>query len=344
MADQSHPRYQAFLSHNTADKPAVEELARRLEQDGISCFLDKWHLIPGEPWQVALEEALDQSECCVVFVGPSGLGPWQNEEMRAAIARRVSTSSHRVVPVLLPGGQREQRSRLPTFLVSAMWVEFQKSTDEEDGYHRLKCGIRGVAPGPSMGEALFEGECPYRGLQVFDADHARFFFGRDAEVDWILDRLAEDFGTHQEGRFLGVVGASGSGKSSLVRAGLIPAIREGRSRSGKSLPDSTEWPIVTLKPGTDPLKALADAFWSNEVARPLVRDPLTFSEQLLEKEVRLHATIETLLTNTPESRRFVIVVDQFEELFTQCDDEAQRQAFIDNLINWDFVAANLAKA
>ena len=98
-------RYRAFLSHNSADKPAVEELARRLEKVGISCFLDKWHLIPGDPWQPALEDALEQSATCVVFCGPSGLGPWQNEEMRAAIAQRVSdpTRAFRVVPVLLPG-------------------------------------------------------------------------------------------------------------------------------------------------------------------------------------------------------------------------------------------------
>ena len=71
-------------------KPAVEELARRLAKEGVEAWLDKWHLIPGDPWQPALEKALAESETCAVFVGPSGFGPWQNEEMRAAIDRRVS--------------------------------------------------------------------------------------------------------------------------------------------------------------------------------------------------------------------------------------------------------------
>jgi hypothetical protein len=232
--------YQAFLSHNSDDKQAVEECARRLEQARISTFLDKWHLVPGEPWQPAVEEALGKSEACVVFVGPSGLSPWQNEEMRAAIARQVERRGHalRVVPVLLPGGERGQRSRLPDFLANRTWAEFTRDTlDDENAFHRLKCGILGIAPGPSPGEALHEGQCPYRGLEPFDVDHAPFFFGRDAEVDWLIDRLATDFGdVKHENRFLGVIGASGSGKSSLVRSGLVPALRAGRGATNGRLP------------------------------------------------------------------------------------------------------------
>ncbi len=80
--------YDVFLSHASADKPTVEVLARRLHEDGIEPFLDKWHLIPGEPWQEALEDALESSRTCAVFVGAK-LGPWQNEEMRAALDERV---------------------------------------------------------------------------------------------------------------------------------------------------------------------------------------------------------------------------------------------------------------
>lgn len=350
MTDPSIQHYQAFLSHHSADKPIVEELARRLEKAGISTFLDKWHLIPGTPWQPALETALEQSATCVVFVGPSGLGPWQNEEMRAAIVRRVGdrTKSFRVVPVLLPGGRRQQQSKLPPFLVAATWVEFSHGTvDDENAFHRLKCGILGIPPMPGPESAIFEGECPYRGLQVFDVDDARFFFGRDTQVDWMLDRLGHDFGSLKENRFLAVVGASGSGKSSLVRAGLIPALRSGHSRSGKGIAHSPEWPVVILKPGAEPLKALADALWLNPVAKTAVPDPLTLADQLRQDERRLHATIGTALAGQPEHRRLVIVVDQFEELFTQfearlneCRDDPQRRqrvesertAFVDNLL------------
>src|SRR5262249_23544446 len=92
-------RYDVFLCHNSADKPAVESVAGHLKQEiGIEPFLDKWCLVPGEPWQEGIEEALDQSATCAVFVDASGIGPWENEEMRAALERRVKDPTFRVIP------------------------------------------------------------------------------------------------------------------------------------------------------------------------------------------------------------------------------------------------------
>ncbi len=107
-----NPVYDVFLSHSSADKPAVEDLARRLRELGIEPFLDKWHLVPGEPWQEALEEALDASRTCAVFLGPTGLGAWQNEEMRSALETRVSDRAFRVIPVLLPGSFEPRKEDL----------------------------------------------------------------------------------------------------------------------------------------------------------------------------------------------------------------------------------------
>ena len=70
-------------------------------------------------------------------MGPSGISPWQNEEMRAAIDRRVREGRFRVIPVLLPGAKREERSRLPSFMVATTWVEFRKSLNDDEAFHRL---------------------------------------------------------------------------------------------------------------------------------------------------------------------------------------------------------------
>jgi hypothetical protein len=79
--------FHVFLSHSSADKPAVEELARRFAKEGIQAWLDKWHLIPGNPWQPDIEKALAESETCVVLVGPRGFGPWQTRRcVRRSIA------------------------------------------------------------------------------------------------------------------------------------------------------------------------------------------------------------------------------------------------------------------
>ncbi len=92
--------FDVFLSHNSADKPVVETLAGRLEDEaGLRPFLDKWHLVPGNPWQEELENALDNSRTCAVFIGPTGISPWENEEMRSALNTRVRQPAFRVVPV-----------------------------------------------------------------------------------------------------------------------------------------------------------------------------------------------------------------------------------------------------
>jgi TIR domain len=87
MATEVYPatthRYDVFLSHTSGDKDAVERIARRLRAEAqLEPFLDRWHLIPGNAWQEELEQALNQSRTCVVFLGPADLGPWENEEMR----------------------------------------------------------------------------------------------------------------------------------------------------------------------------------------------------------------------------------------------------------------------
>jgi hypothetical protein len=143
--------YDVFLSHNGTDKPAIEELARRLVKEGIRPWLDRWNLIPGEPWQEAIEEALDACQTVAVFLGPSGIGPWENEEMRSALEDRVRDKSRRVIPVLLPGAPEPRERPLPRFLCRLTWVDFHAGLDDADAFNRLVSGIKGMPPGPATG-------------------------------------------------------------------------------------------------------------------------------------------------------------------------------------------------
>lgn len=137
-----------FLSHNSADKPTVETLAKKLIDAGLDPWLDKWNLIPGEPWQEGLEEALHACQTVAIFLGPGGISPWENEEMRSALEERVQDKSRRVIPVLLPGAPDPEDQLLPRFLRRLTWVDFRNGLDDDNAFRQLVSGIKGVAPGP----------------------------------------------------------------------------------------------------------------------------------------------------------------------------------------------------
>src|SRR5262249_17955609 len=132
------------------------------------------------------------------------------------------------------------------------WVEFSSSLDDEGAFHRLECGVRGEEPGVSPHAPIEITGNPYRGLEVFDVEHQAFFFGREALVGWLLNALRTPPGG-AENRFLALIGPSGSGKSSLARAGLMAAITRGE------LEGSADWPSAILRPGPEPLESLAVA-------------------------------------------------------------------------------------
>jgi len=156
---------------------------------------------------------------------------------------------------------------------------------------------------------------PYKGLQAFQESDSGKFYGRSALVEQLLSRLTE---ATELQRFLAVIGPSGSGKSSVVKAGVIPALREGR------LPGSENWLITETIPSINPFTQL-----ETSLLRVAVNDVPNVREEL-KKEHGLHRMIETML---PPDSQLVLVVDQFEELFTLVDDEKLRNRYLDNLIH-----------
>ena len=286
--------------------------------------------MPGEAWQEALERALDESRTCAVFLGPKGFGPWENVEMRAALSRRVADAEYRVIPVLLPGAALPERGRLPRFLAQVTWVDFRPGLDDPNAFDRLVAGIRGLAPETGADEEAAadrdEIVCPFRGLEVFDEAHADYFFGREALTQHLVEQLRED-------RFLAVLGASGSGKSSVVRAGLIPQLRRG------ALPGSAGWDVVLVRPGTNPMEALATRLV--ELVGPkgdALGTRASILEALERDERGLHTIVQMAVDSGSSDDRVVVLIDQFEEIFTQLDDEDERARFVASLLYASSVA------
>jgi WD40 repeat protein/DNA-binding CsgD family transcriptional regulator len=158
-------------------------------------------------------------------------------------------------------------------------------------------------------------ENPYKGLHAFQMTDAHDFFGRDELTQKLIDKMCDDDPFH---RFLAIVGPSGSGKSSLVKAGLIPALWKG------TLPGSEKWFVVDMMPGTHPLDKLETA-----LIRVAANQTSQLREQLQRDERGLLRVADIILPG--DDTELVIVVDQFEEVFTLVEDESMRQQFLDLL-------------
>ncbi len=298
--------FDVFLSHNSEDKPQVELIGQRLKSEfGLNPFLDKWNLIPGKTWPKELERALDQSATTAVFLGGGGKGPWHDQEMQRALVKAVQThEDYRIIPVLLPGADDAQVSG---FLGLRTWVDFRAGVDDDMAFNRLVSGIKGEAM-DTEGFELPAEPAPYRGLSRFEKEQADLFFGRTHDIEQLIVKLGNK-------RFVAVIGASGSGKSSLVRAGLLPLLEQ------DALPGSKAWRVIIFLPGSEPLRALANqlAHEQPRIERKEAADRLV--TQLGDGEKGLCNTLTSWYVDSPAP--LLLVIDQFEELFTQCNLETR---------------------
>ncbi len=158
---------------------------------------------------------------------------------------------------------------------------------------------------------------PYKGLRAFGEADAEDFFGRETLIQQLLARLSEG---GELTRFLAVVGPSGSGKSSVVNAGLVPALRRG------GLPGSEKWFFVDFLPGTHPFEELESA-----LLRVAVNPPAGLLDQLKSGSHGLSRIINHILPSD-QSVELVLVIDQFEELFTLAESETERALFLNSLL------------
>jgi energy-coupling factor transporter ATP-binding protein EcfA2 len=159
--------------------------------------------------------------------------------------------------------------------------------------------------------------CPYKGLSYFDLNEEdpKNFYGRTHLVSRLLERV-------QRSNFLAVLGASGSGKSSVVRAGLLHELKQGLRISG-----SDQWAIRLFRPGPYPLERLAQSLVDSDSSVGQDRQLTQIYECFKQGGEAVGRFIQTMA-----APRLVLAVDQFEEVFTQCQDDSQRQVFFECLM------------
>jgi WD40 repeat protein len=176
-----------------------------------------------------------------------------------------------------------------------------------------------VLPPESSRQPRKVGACPYRGLSAFQEDDAQFYFGRESFVD-ALERLI-----NANQPVAVIVGSSGSGKSSALFAGLLPRLRK---KGG--------YQFAIFRPGNQAFYSLAGAVVP--ILEPhlsktdLLAETRNLAERLSKGDVRLSEVMDRIQQDSPESRQTLLLIDQFEELYTQCADAQLQKAFIDELL------------
>ena len=264
--------------------------------------------------QLRAEAKLTQEE----LASAAGVSPRSVSNLE----RGINRTAHKDTAVLLAGALGLTGATAELFVAAARGTV-------PAGQVLPAAGAAGPRPGAVTGS-------PYRGLAVFGEQDAGWFFGREAAAVTVLDRMS---GLLAGVGLLVVSGASGAGKSSLLRAGVLPRIREGGLAAA---PGAAWWPCVVFTPTRVPLEELAlrvaplagaDAA---AVRRGLAADPDGFA--LTARQAALAGPQGQPGTDgcsaerdQAPQRRLLLVVDQFEELFTQCADEGQRRAFISAL-------------
>jgi WD40 repeat protein len=316
-----------FLSHAGADGAAVDDLAQRIEasptarKSGLKVWIDRRDLQAGRSWMEQIEEAIAlRSSAFGLYFTHAGAGGWVRMEVEAALDRVVALKREDKVYPFIPifAEDRQAFKKLPPFARLHQGVTLGEDGAGIDDLIRAALGI-------DSGQPVALVEDPFLGLSAFDSDYAGLFFGRKEETRALIDRLKAT-------NLVMVLGESGSGKSSLVRAGLVPAFREGSfADQDYPRPDPTRWHVVEMRPGLDPFEGLVEGVMIAAKSAGVRADML----EVLPRWIRTKSPEgirDALRESGNDQAHLLLVIDQFEELWTQSKGEA-RSAFIRVLLD-----------
>ena len=328
--------YDVFVSYSRADARHAADIDSALRARGLKPFFDRRNLPPGLPWVQALEKAIGACKAAIVLIGPRGFGNTQQYERDLAFFRQTRDPAFRIVPVILP-----ETTDLPfNFLQILTWIDFSHVAKVSDAPAELEHLLTAVQSGRESADVARAAPCPYRGLDAFREEDSVFFFGRGSEDD-AASPIGQLVHKVREHSFVMVVGRSGSGKSSLVYAGLVPALRRERERF---------WNVLALRPGPTPLRALAAAFnprAEDEGAAQYAAKLGDEAERLRTGDVELlsHMIREYLDRTEGKPDRLLLYIDQWEELYAQGaagESAAQHRRDVDRFIDLMLAASRSA--
>jgi tetratricopeptide (TPR) repeat protein len=317
-----------FLCYDSRERDAVNTVREHLARHGISTFYDRQNLTPGKLWVEEIERALSEVGAIAVFIGRHGLGTIQKREWQFALARQSNEADFSIIPILLDGADPDAVSG---FLTLFTWVDLRGRREDPEAVLPIVHSVRRRSDSSAQRSSQTSFPCPYRALQAFREEDAQLFFGREQYSSDLFDLVCA---TH----FVAIVGPSGSGKSSLVQAGLLPQLRLQRE-------PAYTWDEILFSPGSEPFFTMAQhlaGLWSASecLASDIDIEARQLASKLMTKDLPLSSLVDRALSNLDYTNRLLIIVDQFEELFTLTASYQQQSAFIEQLLD----VANASKA
>jgi formylglycine-generating enzyme required for sulfatase activity len=316
-----------FLSYSSGDQALAARLKETIEREdpALRVFFAPTHMRAGGSWSAQLAQEIADATAFILLIGER-LGPWQVVEYDEALDKWAKAPSQFPLIVILLEGQTAPG--LP-FLHRLHWVITPDPTSEKD-IARLFDAASGGGSKPSE---FWRYTSPYRGLEAMEEKDSDYFFGRKRETVEVLLALAS-----APDRFPVLIGNSGVGKSSLVQAGVLASLKRQAWPKEADAPNdwpaafqnSRQWCFLSLKPGTDSLKALVNSFldtWQFETQAERVKEQNGFIDLLRAGKATLSDLIDATERRREELNQskppgFFLYIDQGEELYVQA---AQRQ-------------------
>ncbi len=362
--DKSKLEEHYFISYSRKDLDIARQLKEDLERHGFKIWMDEYNIIAGTEWEEVIRENIRRSSAVLYLVSPTSRSSQYvaHELELAKIYRR------KIIPLWIQGDT--EWANVVTFgffrthhidlrkdaykngmdkliqmlgnLSNSVSIFTVYSNDENDSSHLQEAestiNLLPTSQIPDEEREMPEIRNPYKGLHAFEYKDAWSFFGREKLIREIVQQvkniLSAEKSDSQVPRCMMVVGASGSGKSSVVMAGLLPALQDNRDSLGVK-----HWFFLEpVRPGEDPMNALVQSlklpFLNKEAAgpSPLARwNRADLRKTLDEPDSR---GLNELLRQIPDSPddRVVLLVDQFEEIFAPPVTPEQRGQFINLLM------------
>ena len=324
-----------FISYSHKDEEWKNRLVTHLgvlQKQGLLDYWEDRKIAIGQEWYEEIQSALNAAQAAILLISPDFLNSKfvLTEEIPAILQRRVKEGM-KVFPVIarscswpkilwLSRLQARPTDGKPLAQFAGDDVDAMLSALVNEVEEILTAAQSPLPVPQPAGKTLEKVDCPYLGLDAFTEKHAHLFYGREEFAKDILQKLRKQ-------KFVAVVGPSGSGKSSVVQAGVFPKLKN----------ESKHWETMVLQPQDDPFLSLAGEFvsrWQPDANRSVYLS----ATNRLTNELKAERSIASAVQRTfeqqqinPYTSRLLLVIDQFEELFTLSAEE-DRKPFVEALL------------